>query len=277
MSPETKSKAQRRAEAQRRAAEQRAAEKRKKRTRLGVQIGAVVVVLVAIIVLIVVVSSGGGGTPAVFKNPHVSGLEPIPASMKSSWVQPPAGKPGPEVVPLVNAPKLANLDTAATGQSVGAVQCNAGEKTVSHVHTHLTIFVNGHARQIPYGIGIPGFQAYQIDPGSPAGPGPFVETGTCFYWLHVHSNDGIIHIESPSTTQGFTLGEFFDIWGIPLSSTQVGSATGKVTVFFTSPGKSPQLYTGDPRDLPLGDHYQIQLVVGTPIVAPFQVTNWGGL
>jgi hypothetical protein len=276
MSPETKSKAQRRAEAQRRAAEQLAAEKRKKRTRLGVQIGAVVVVLVAIIVLVVVVSSGGGGTPPVFTNPHVS-LEPIPASMKANWVQPPAGKPGPEVVPLVNAPKLANLDNAATGQTVGNVQCNAGEKTVSHVHTHLTIFVNGQARQIPYGIGIPGFQAYQINPGSPAGPGPFVETGTCFYWLHVHTNDGIIHIESPSRTQGFTLGEFFDIWGVPLSSTQVGSATGKVTVFFTAPGKSPQLYTGDPRNLPLGDHYQIQLVVGTPIVAPVQVTNWGGL
>jgi hypothetical protein len=277
MSPETKSKAQRRAEAQRRAAEQRAAEKRKKRTRLGVQVGAVVVVVVAVIVLIVVVSSGGGGTPAVFTNPHVSGLEPIPASMKASWVKPPTGKPGPEVIPLVNAPKLANLDTVATGQTINGVQCQAGEKTVSHVHTHLTIFVNGQARQIPYGIGIPGFQAYQINPGSPAGPGPFVETGTCFYWLHIHTNDGIIHIESPSKTMGFTLGQFFDEWGVPLSSTQVGSATGKVTVFFTSPGKSARLFTGDPRTLPLGDHYQIQLDVGTPIVAPFQVTNWGGL
>jgi hypothetical protein len=277
MSPETKSKAQRRAEAQRRAAEQRAADLRKKRSRLALQIGGVVAVLALVIVLILVLSGGGGGTPAVFKNPHVSGLEPIPASMKASWVQPPAGRPGPEVIPLVNGPKLASLDNTATGQTVGGVQCNAGEKTVSHVHTHLTIFVNGQARQIPYGIGIPGFQAYQINPGSPAGPGPFVETGTCFYWLHVHSNDGIIHIESPSKTQGFTLGQFFDIWGVPLSSTQVGSATGKVTVFFSSPGKSPKLYTGDPRSLPLGDHYQIQLVVGTPIVAPVQITNWGGL
>jgi hypothetical protein len=48
-------------------------------------------------------------------------------------------------------------------------------------------------------------------------------------------------------------------------------------VFFTSPGKQPALYTGNPRDLPLGDHYQIQLDVGTPIVAPVKVTNWGGL
>jgi hypothetical protein len=213
----------------------------------------------------------------VFKNPHVAGLEPIPSSMKASWVQPPAGKPGPETIPVPSGPKLASLINAASGQTVDGVQCNAGEKTVSHVHTHLTIFVNGQARVIPYGIGIPGFQAEQVNPSPPAGAGPFVVTGTCFYWLHVHAYDGIIHIESPSKTQGFTLGQAFDIWGVPLSSTQVGSATGKVTVFFTSPGKSPQLYTGDPRNLPLGDHYQIQLVVGSPIVAPVQVTNWGGL
>jgi hypothetical protein len=276
MSPETKSKAQRRAEAQRRAAAQRAAEKRKKRTRLGLQIGGLVAVVAAIIVLVVVVSGGSGGTPTVFTHPGIS-LEPIPASMKASWVQPPAGKPGPETVPLTTGPKLATLDNAASGQTVNGVQCNSGEKTVSHVHTHLTIFVNGQARVIPYGVGIPGFQAIQISPPAPAGPGPFVETGTCFYWLHVHTTDGIVHIESPSKTEAFTLGQFFDIWGVPLSSNQVGPATGKVTVFFTSPGKQPMLYTGDPRSLPLGDHYQIQLVVGTPMVAPVQVTNWGGL
>ena len=140
-----------------------------------------------------------------------------------------------------------------------------------HVHTHLTIFVNGKAQLIPYGVGIPGFQAVST------AQGPFVETGSCFYWLHVHAYDGIIHIESPSTTEAFTLGQFFQVWGIPLSKTQVGPATGNVTVFFTSPGQPAKLYTGNPADIPLGDHYQIQLVVGTPIVAPVQITNWGGL
>jgi hypothetical protein len=50
-----------------------------------------------------------------------------------------------------------------------------------------------------------------------------------------------------------------------------------VTVFFTSPGQKAKLYTGNPSNIPLGDHYQIQLVVGSPIVAPVQITNWGGL
>jgi hypothetical protein len=148
---------------------------------------------------------------------------------------------------------------------------------VAHVHTHLTVFVNGQARVIPYGIGIPGNQPEQVNPPAPAGSGPYVATGTCFYWLHVHAYDGIIHVESPTKNLGFTLGQFFDEWGQPLSTTQVGPASGTVTAFFTSPGKAPQLYTGNPRNLPLGNHYQIQLDVGSPIVAPVQITNWGGL
>ena len=271
MTSQSKSKAQRRAEAQRRAAEQRSAELRKKRTRLALRIGGVVAVVVLVIVLIVVLSSGSSSPPTQFKNPHLSGLEPIPASVKADWKQPPAGTPGPETIPIPSGPKLASLINVASGQTIDGVQCQTNEQTVVHVHTHLTVFVNGQARVIPYGIGIPGFQAVQLQGG------PFVETGTCFYWLHAHANDGIIHVESPGTTDTYTLGQFFDEWGQPLSATQVGPATGKLTVFFTSPGKPAQIYTGNPRNLPLGDHYQIQLDVGSPVVAPVQITNWGGL
>ena len=271
MTSGSKSKAQRRADNQRRAAEKRAAELRQKRLRIGVRVGGALVVIALIVVVVTQVTGGGSGSvPPQFQNPHVP-VQPIPASMSSTWVQPPATTPGPETVGVPSGPKLATLVNTATGQTVDGVQCQAGEQTVVHVHTHLTIFVNGKARVIPYGIGIPGFQAVETSAG------PFVETGSCFYWLHVHAYDGIIHVESPSTTQTFTLGQFFDEWGIPLSTTQVGPATGPVTVFFTSPGKKAGLYKGDPRNLPLGDHYQIQLDVGTPIVAPVNVTNWGGL
>ena len=209
--------------------------------------------------------SGSGASP---KAPAVKTV-PIPSSMQ--LVQPPAGTPGPETVPIPNGPALATLDNAATGTTVDGVQCEAGEQLVSHVHTHLTIFVNGQPRVVPYGIGIPGYQAVRTKQGA------FVETGNCFYWLHTHADDGVIHIESPSSKKSFTLGQFFDEWGIPLSTTQVGPATGKVTVFFTAPGKEPRLYEGNPRNLPLGSHYQIQLDVGSPIVAPVEVTDWGGL
>jgi hypothetical protein len=272
MTSQSKSKAQRRSENQRRAAEKRAAEARARRMRIGIRVGGVVVLIALVVVLVTQLTGGGGsgGAPPENTNPHVP-LQSIPASMSSTWIQPPKGSPGPETVPITTGPKLATLINAATGQTVDGVQCQAGEQTEVHVHTHLTIFVNGHSRVIPYGVGIPGFQAVSTPQG------PFVETGSCFYWLHVHALDGIIHVESPSTTLSFTLGQFFQEWGVPLSTTQVGPATGKVTVFFTSPGKKPGLYTGNPNDLPLGDHYQIQLDVGTPIVAPVQVTNWGGL
>jgi hypothetical protein len=213
-------------------------------------------------------STGNTGAGIVGAAPQ---LEPIPTSMTASWVQPPTTTRGPETVGIPSGPKLATLTNAAAGQTVDALRCQAGEQTQVHVHTRLTIFVNGQARVIPYGIGIPGSQAVQTSRG------PFVETGSCFYWLHTHANDGIIHIESPSTAKQYTLGQFFDVWGIPLSSTQVGPAMGTVTAFFTSPGHLTGIYTGNPRDLPLGDQYEIQLDVGAPIVAPVSVTNWGGL
>lgn len=39
----------------------------------------------------------------------------------------------------------------------------------------------------------------------------------CVYWLHTHSANGVIHIESPQQ-RTFTLGDFFDVWGESLTS-----------------------------------------------------------
>jgi hypothetical protein len=263
MTSGSKSKAQRRAENQRMAAERRAAERRKQQLRIGGRVGGVVVLLAVVVLIVVLVTGGNGGTPPSQRNPNVP-TEAIPASMH--LVQPPSSSLSYEKIPIPNGPKLATLGNAATGQTVDGVQCNNGEQTVTHVHTHLTVFVNGQARVIPYGIGIPGFTAVQTSAGA------FVTNGTCFYWLHTHAEDGVIHIESPSLTTKFTLGQFFAEWGIPLSSTQVGPAKGVVTAFFDG-----KLYKGDPASLPLGYHYQIQLDVGTPIVAPVKITNWAQL
>ena len=107
----------------------------------------------------------------------------------------------------------------------------------------------------------------------PCGPaaGPAIAQGTCFYWLHTHAADGIIHIESP-VHRSFTLGNFFDEWGQPLSTSQVGPATGHVVAIYNG-----QVFQGNPRDVPLTAHAQIQLEVGTPLVAPEQITFPAGL
>jgi hypothetical protein len=178
---------------------------------------------------------------------------------------PAPGPPGPEGVPVPPGPVLAGTGTAATGQPVDGISCQTTEQTLFHIHAHLTIFVNGSARQVPAAIGIPGAQA------EATAQGPFIASGTCFYWLHTHAADGVIHIESP-VQRTYTLGNFFDIWGQPLGTDRVGPATGHVVAIYNG-----QVYQGNPRDIPLTTHAQIQLQVGTPLVAPEQISWPSGL
>jgi hypothetical protein len=99
--------------------------------------------------------------------------------------------------------------------------------------------------------------------------GRFYGATKCYYWLHTHATDGIIHVESP-TAHIYTLGNFFDEWRQPLSSNQVASAKGKVTAILN--GKP---WTGNVRDVPLAPHNQIQLNVGTPTV-PYTPISFAG-
>jgi len=172
---------------------------------------------------------------------------------------PAAGALGPEQVPVPSGTTLASPAASVTGQDVDGISCQTSEQTLFHIHAHLTVFVNGTARQVPAAIGIPGAQAQAT------AAGPFIEQGKCFYWLHTHAADGIIHIESP-VQRTFTLGNFFDVWGQPLSPTQVGPASGKVTAIYNG-----KLYTGNPRNIPLNAHAQIQLDVATPLIAPVTI------
>jgi len=228
---------------------------------------AVIAVAAAAIVVVFVVT---GGTSNNSSNASAgTGTKPNlqTVSLKTLRDVHPAPSPGslgPEGIPLPKAPPLASNASSNTGATVDAIQCNTSEQTIFHVHTHLTVFVNGHPRQIPYGIGIaPPRQVSQTSRG------PFVEAGTCFYWLHTHAADGIIHIESPSATHVFTLGDFFAEWRQPLSATQVGPAKGPVTAFFN--GKP---WTQNPAAIPLGAHFVIQLDVGQPVV-PYHAVSFG--
>jgi hypothetical protein len=239
-------------------AQARALEARRRRRRLWLGgLGAVVVVAAAAVGITLAVTGGqaAGGPPVTKLAPlHTLGsLQPAPA----------AGPQGPEGVPIPAAAPLASTATAAAGQPVNGISCQTSEQTLFHIHAHLTIFVNGSPRQVPAGIGIPGAQAQDT------ANGPFVDTGTCFYWLHTHAADGIIHIESP-VRRVYTLGDFFDEWGLPLGPDQVGPARGHVTALYNGQG-----YQGNPRDIPLAAHAQIQLEVGTPLVAPVSIT-WPG-
>lgn len=81
-------------------------------------------------------------------------------------------------------------------------------------------------------------------------------TGTCFYWLHTHTENGVIHVESP-TQATFTLGQLFDIWGQPLNSRQVSFGRGSLVAFVDG-----STWAGDVRAIPLTSHTVIQIDVG---------------
>jgi hypothetical protein len=119
---------------------------------------------------------------------------------------------------------------------------------------------------VPAGIGIA--PPYEVE-STPRGP--FVAGASCFMWLHTHAADGIIHTESP-IQRTYTLGNFFDIWGQPLSRTRVGPAHGRVAALFNG-----RVFTGNPRAIPLLAHAQIQLEVRRPLVAPEQIAFPAGL
>jgi hypothetical protein len=191
-------------------------------------------------------------------------LEPLSALGK---LKPPvsAGAIGPEGVQVPLAPNLASGIASGTSSSVDGIQCLGTEQLLFHIHAHLTLFVNGAARRVPYGVGIRGAQVTT----TPAGP--YVSGGTCFYWLHTHAADGIIHIES-SIARTYTLGDFFDVWGQQLGPDRVGPSAGPVTALLDG-----RVYRGNPRDIPLTAHAQIQLEVARPLVAPVSIIFPTGL
>ena len=190
----------------------------------------------------------------------VAGIVASSGSNSSSSSASNTGAPGPLLA------SVASFDHASPGAPVDGIRCTTNEQLASHVHSHLSIFVDGKQRGIPMGIGIA--PPRQTQPGA---TGDFVVAGTCFYELHAHTADGVIHVESPTPGKVYTLGQYFDIWHQPLSADQVGPATGTVTAY-----RNGQLYTGDPRAIPLGAHVMIQLNVGKN-VAPRSYSFPSGL
>jgi|SRR5579864_4925747 len=155
--------------------------------------------------------------------------------------------------PTVAAASAAT-SSGGTLPAINGISCDALESTIVHIHVHLAIFVNGDEQQIPFGVGIG--QPWQV---SDSDEGPFVTDGACFYWLHTHTEDGILHIESP-VRRRFSLGDFFAIWQMQLSENQVGPAQGQVIAYVNGQRSSTA-----PQDITLLPHERIQLDVGVDV------------
>lgn len=140
-------------------------------------------------------------------------------------------------------------------------------RVIRHDHVHLDVIVNGRNVTVPGVVGLvepldvgPCRQGLAASGDCATGHGFFAQVANSP--LHTHSPSGIIHIESdrPGT---FTLGQFFDEWGVRLDSRCVGgycTGKGKELRVFVEGKRVP----GDPRRIVLGNGREIAVVFGAP-------------
>jgi hypothetical protein len=129
---------------------------------------------------------------------------------------------------------------------------------LQHIHAFLAIVIEGERVPIPADIGL-----------APDAESP----------LHVHEGEpGVIHVESWSPFWHATLGEFFDVWGVRLTSTCVGGYCddGAHTLEVFVDGRA---YRGDPRTLGLVDHEDVVVTFGTPaeVPSPLPTYDWSAI
>lgn len=119
-----------------------------------------------------------------------------------------------------------------------------------HIHQRMAILVNGRGQYLPAGIGID-------------------VKGTFITELHTHDYSGIIHVEAPAPHK-FTLGQFFDVWGLRFSSKCLGGycANGDKKVRVWTNGKPVK---GDPRKVVLTEHLSIVVAYGTLKSVPMPI------
>jgi hypothetical protein len=161
----------------------------------------------------------------------------------------PAALPGTLTGP---APWGANTaDLAARLRALGLPPLDPVEGTAVHIHQHLDLSIDGRRVPVPALIG--------IDPAVGFAP------------LHVHDTSGVIHVESP-TVRSYTLGQFFDVWGVRLTPSCLGG-------YCAGGGRRLRVYVNgtldrsDPTRLVLEPHQEIVVAYGTAAQVPSPVPS----
>jgi hypothetical protein len=132
------------------------------------------------------------------------------------------------------------------------LQVLTAEGQVQHTHQHLDLFVDGQRVAIPPDIGIDRVNLI-LSP------------------IHTHDATGIIHVESPIVRE-FTLGEFFDVWGVRFDAHCIGGVcdgSGRVLSVY----RNGQPVTGDPRSIVLDAHEEIVVAIGTSTQLPSPIPS----
>ncbi|MGN6083588.1 hypothetical protein [Trinickia sp.] len=174
-----------------------------------------------------------------------------------TWSDPPPFDPNPVTLVYLGSVGTTsywpdgNAPAGGSGADVDGLACSPNMVTNYHVHAHLAIIYNGQWLTLPEHIGM---------------------TSSCYYEMHTHDHTGIIHIEAPDV-KPYTLGQFFDIWGEPLTSTNVAGLSGNVVAYINDNGEARR-YMGDLRTIALTSHRDITLQIGTPAVSTLATYSW---
>ena len=126
-----------------------------------------------------------------------------------------------------------------------------------HLHSHLSVFVDGEQVPVPSDIGI---------------------SGSLHAPLHSHDETGVLHVESANPSSTFTLGDYFDVWGVRLTPTCIGGycKQGQKSLHVFVDGEE---HAGDPRQIGLTDREEITIAYGTDedVPDPLPTYDWGEL
>jgi hypothetical protein len=161
------------------------------------------------------------------------------AALDPSYIPLPFGR-GPRYRP----PAL-NVGVALAS-SVDGMSCSAADG--QRFGAHVELFARRRVIAIPAGIGVAPPQRRD---------GAYVRGGRCSYPLRTLEPTGVIEL-APGAPR--TLGDFFAVWGQPLSMTRLLSFRAPVLAFVDG-----RAWSGDPRAIPLGRHAQIVLEVDGPL------------
>jgi hypothetical protein len=138
-----------------------------------------------------------------------------------------------------------SLGTAASrGRPVAGLACRS--RSSARFGAHPEVFANRHVVIVPAGVGIAPPRRRQ---------GAYVTGGRCRYAAITQEPTGVIEIERGAR---LTLGDFFAIWGQPLSPERMATfraRSGERVLAFVD-GRRRH---GDPRMIPLARHAQIVL------------------
>jgi len=192
------------------------------------------------------------GIAAVLAAVLVAGIGGLAVSAANRDRQP-ATSPGPLAgLQTGPAPWGANTaDLAERLRAIGIPALSPMEGTAVHIHQHLDLYVDGRKVLVPAGIG--------IDPAVGYAP------------LHTHDPSGVIHVESP-TVRTYTLGEFFAVWGVRITSSCLGgycAGGGRQLRLFVD-GRADR---GDPTTLALAPHQELVVAFGTAAQLPSPIPS----